>query len=75
MGKLTIFLLTPGPARVSLAKKYMMTPEPKPPIQHTNVRFQIANGSVNRAAGVCHLPLQLRFSNIVKSLCLPVFHM
>ncbi len=47
--------------------------EPRPPIQNTNIKFQVANRNVNKAAGMRHLPLQLRFSNVVKSLCLPVF--
>ncbi len=46
---------------------------PKGSAQNTNIRFQEENGNVNKAAGVCHLPLQLRFGNIVKSLRLPVF--
>ncbi len=33
----------------------------------------MANGNVSKAAGVCHLPVQLRYSTIVKSLHLPVF--
>ncbi len=52
---------------------YYSLPELRPPIQNANIKFQVANGNVNKAAGMCHLPLQLRFGNIVKSLCLPVF--
>ncbi len=54
-------------AKVSLVKIiYDSLPEPKPNIY-------MANGSVNKAAGVCHLLVTLKFSTIIKSLCLPVF--
>ncbi len=66
------FLIDSEASKSVISKEvYDGLPEPKPPIQHTDVRFQIANGSVKRAAGVCHLPVQLRFENIVKSLYLP----
>ncbi len=51
----------------------MSLPEPRPPIQNTNIKFQVANGNVNKAVSVFHLSLQLWFGNIVISLCLPVF--
>ncbi len=73
-GKTHHFLIDSGASKSVISKEvYDGLPESKPPIHHTNVRFQIANGSVNRVSGVCHLPLQLRFGNIMKSLCLPVF--
>ncbi len=52
---------------------YDSLPEPKPSIQNTNMKLCVANGSVNKAAGMCHLPLTLTFGTLVKIICLPVF--
>ncbi len=54
-GKTHHFLIDSRASKSVISKEvYNGLPEPKPPIQHTNVTFQVANGSVNRAAGVCY---------------------
>ncbi len=59
-GKTHHFLIDSGASKSVISKEvYDSLPEPKPPIQHTNVKFQIANGSVDNASGACHLPVQL----------------
>ncbi len=59
-GKIHHFLIDSWASKSLISMEvYGDLPEPKPPIQHINVRFHIANGSVNRAAHVCHLPVQL----------------
>ncbi len=71
-GKMFNFLIDSGASVIS-RNFYDNLPETKPSIQNTNIKFCVANGSVNKAAGVCHLPVTLTFGTLVKSICLLVF--
>ncbi len=71
-GKMFNFLTDSGRSVIS-RNIYDNLPEPKPNIQNTTTKFCVANGSVNKAAGICHLPVMLTFGTLVKTICLPGF--
>ncbi len=59
---------------VSISRNcYYSLPGPRPSIQNTATKFRVANGSVNKATGICHLPVMLIFGTLVKTVFLPVF--
>ncbi len=69
-GKMYYFLVDSGASKSVISRNfYDNLPEPKPSIQNTNINFYVANGSVNKAAGMCHLPVMLTFGTLVKSIC------
>ncbi len=73
-GKTYNFLIDSGASKSVISKTvYDGLPEPKPGIQNTNIKFCVAIGSVNKAAGVCHLSVTLKFGTVVKTICLLVF--
>ncbi len=73
-GKMFNFLIDSGASRSVISRNfYDSLPEPRPSIQNTTTKFRVANGSVNKAAGICHLPVTLTFVTLVKTICLPVF--
>ncbi len=68
------FLINSGASRnVTSRNFYDNLPEPRPNIQNTTTKFRVANGSVNKVAGICHLPVTLIFGTLVQTICLPVF--
>ncbi len=70
-GKIFNFLIDSGASRCVISRNfYDSLPEPRPSIQNTTMKFHVANGSVNKAAGICHLHI---FGTPVKTNCLPVF--
>ncbi len=73
-GKMFNFLIYSGASRSVISRNfYDNLFEPRPNIQNTTNKFGVANGSVNKAAGICHLLVTLTFSTLVKTICLPVF--
>ncbi len=68
-------LLTLSGASKSVLSKeiYENLPEPKAILQNTNMKFPVSSRSIITALGVCHIPLKLRFDNMIKSISLPIF--
>ncbi len=55
-GKMFNFRIDSGASRNVISRNsYDNLPEPRPNIQNTTPKFCVANGSVNKAAGICHL--------------------
>ncbi len=73
-GKMFNFLIDSSASRSIISRNfYNSLPEPRPSIQNTETKFCVANGSVNKATGICHLPVTLTFGTLVKTICLQVF--
>ncbi len=73
-GKMYNFLIDSGVSKSVISRNfYDSLPEPKPSIQNTNIKLHEANGCVNKAADMCHLPVTLTFGTLIKSIYLPVF--
>ncbi len=54
-GKMFNFLIDSGASRSIISRNfYDNLPEPRPNIQNTTTKFCVANGNVNKAAGICH---------------------
>ncbi len=69
-GKMYNFLVDSGASKSVISRNfYDSLPKPKPSMQNTNIKLHVANGSVNKATGVCHLPVMLTFGTLVKSIC------
>ncbi len=67
------FQIDSGTSRSVISRNfYDSLPEPRPSIQNTAANFLVANGNVNKATGICHLPVTLTFGTLVKTICLPV---
>ncbi len=64
-GKTCNFLIDYGTSKSVISKEFY---NDLPNIQHTNIKFCLANGSLNKAAGVCHLPVTFKFGTVVKTL-------
>ncbi len=59
-GKIFNFLIDSSATRSVINRNfYDNLPQHKPNIQNTTTKFCVANGSVNKAAGICHLPVTL----------------
>ncbi len=61
-GKMFNFSIDSGASRSVISRNFNDSlPEPRPSIQNTTTKFRVANGSINKASGICHLPVTLTF--------------
>ncbi len=68
------FLIDSGASRGVISRNFCDSlPEPRSSIKNTTTKFRVANGSVNKATGICHLPVTLTVGTLVTTICLPVF--
>jgi len=67
-------LVDSGASKTCFSRElYNRLPGPKPELLNTNMKFEMADGTIHSAAGVCHFPMVIKFGEHIRVNKVPVY--
>jgi len=70
----TELLVDSGASKTCISEEvYNRLPAPRPELKNTNLQFQMADGTLHGATGVCHVPLTVKFGDEYRTNQVPMY--